>query len=401
MREQVDVLVVGAGPAGTATAIAARDRGLSVLVIDKARFPRDKTCGDGLTAAALRLLERLGLAVSSLPSYAVVTETVLLSPSGRRVTLPLPDHGHYAGIVPRTDLDAALVRVARARGADVREGAAVGSVTPGRDAVDVTVGTASVRAQFLVAADGHYSTVRRLLEPGAPADLGSWHAFRQYFCGVDDPRLWVLFEDELLPGYAWVFPLPDGHANVGFGVPRRPGVDGRTLKTHWRELLDRDRLRDVLGPGARPAAAHRAWPIPTRFEAARLVHGRVLYVGDAAAVVDPMTGEGIAQALETGIAAAEAVAGGGDGTAVGLRYRRAVERTLGADLRIAQLLSRVLASRRGARAALRAVDLSGWTRRNFAPWMYEDYPRAALFTPRRWRRGMLAGKGAFASMFVQ
>ena len=110
------MLVVGAGPAGTAAAIAGRRLGLDVLVVDKARFPRDKTCGDGLTAGALRGLEALGLDVRKLPSYASVTETVLVSPSGREVLLPLPTDGEYAGVVPRAELDAALVDRARDAG---------------------------------------------------------------------------------------------------------------------------------------------------------------------------------------------------------------------------------------------------------------------------------------------
>lgn len=394
--DEFDVIVVGAGPAGTAAAIAARDRGLDVLVVDKATFPRDKTCGDGLTTGALRLLEQLGLDLGALASYATVRETMLVSPSGRTVTLPHPVDGQYAGVVPRAHLDAALVDLARYRGATVRDGSPVSAVTTDPDDATITLADGSAaRAPFVVAADGHFSTVRRLLRPDAPADLGSWHAFRQYFRGVDDPRLWVLFEEDLLPGYAWVFPLPDGRANVGFGVPRGPGVDGKMLKAKWVDLLTRDRLRAVLGPDAAPEDSQRAWPIPARLDPARLTDGRALFVGDAAAVVDPMTGEGIAQALETGIAAAAAVARGGDASTVGARYRRAVERSLGADLRLASRLQRVLGSGFWARAALRAVDLTPWTRRNFARWMYEDYPRALLLTPRRWRRGVFTGPGAY------
>ncbi|MGH9031933.1 MAG: FAD-dependent monooxygenase, partial [Acidimicrobiia bacterium] len=91
--ERFDVAVVGAGPAGSAAAIAARDAGLDVFLVDKATFPRDKTCGDGLTTGALRLLERLGLELGALESYATVRETVLVSPSGRRVVIPLPVGG--------------------------------------------------------------------------------------------------------------------------------------------------------------------------------------------------------------------------------------------------------------------------------------------------------------------
>jgi len=245
-----------------------------------------------------------------------------------------------------------------------------------------------VRARFVVGADGHYSAVRRLLERDRPPDLGSWHAARQYFRGVVDRRLWVIFEPDLLPGYAWVFPLPGARANVGFGVLRERGLSGRELKALWHDLLERPALRSVLGTTAEPEDSYRAWPIPTDYSPDALVDagGRVLYAGDAAQVVDPMTGEGIAQALETGSLAAGAVAGGGPAAAVSARYREQVERELGRDLRFAALLQRVLRTPIGTRAAIGAAGLTDWTRRNFARWMFEDYPRALLFTPDRWSR---------------
>jgi flavin-dependent dehydrogenase len=126
-----------------------------------------------------------------------------------------------------------------------------------------------------------------------------------------------------------------------------------------------------------------------------LSEGRVLFAGDAASVVDPMTGEGIAQAVETGMLAAAAVARGGDPHDVELAYRRAVHRVLGRDLRFAAWLQAVLRHRLGARAAIRAAGLTPWTRRNFARWMWEDYPRALLGTPDRWRRGVFAAPGAY------
>ena len=101
MSETVlDVLVAGAGPAGVAAGIEARTMGLSTLVVDKATFPRDKTCGDGLTTGALRLLDRLGFDVRTLPSWAAVTDTVIVSPSGREVVLSLPPDGAFAGVAP-------------------------------------------------------------------------------------------------------------------------------------------------------------------------------------------------------------------------------------------------------------------------------------------------------------
>ena len=394
----LDLLVVGAGPAGIAAALEAPRRGLDALVVDKASFPRDKTCGDGLTTGALRLFEQLGFDVRSLPSWVAITDTVLVSPTGREVEVPLPPDGAYAGVVPRAELDAALVEHARAQGVDVREGVAVTGVHEHDDRVTVTLADGSdVEARFVIAADGHWSPVRHLVGAESATPLGSWHAFRQYFTGVDDRRLWVLFEQDLLPGYAWVFPVGDGRANVGFGVLRTDdGPSGKALAAQWRSLVDRPSIRRALGPHAEPEGTVRAWPIPAAYDRDRLTHGRVLFVGDAGNVVDPMTGEGIAQALESGMLATRAVADRGDASTVAARYRADVDCVLGADLRFAALLQHVLRVPLGARAALRAASLTPWTRRNFARWMWEDYPRALLLTPRRWHRKMFEPVGAYS-----
>ncbi|MFO1536700.1 MAG: geranylgeranyl reductase family protein [Actinomycetota bacterium] len=404
LARDVDLVVVGAGPAGIAAALTAHRAGGSVRVLDRATFPRDKTCGDGLTAAALRHLEALGVAVPGLaaarapdrPAVARVDTAVVVGPDGRRVELPLPVDGLHSVVTPRIDLDHALVAHARAAGVEVTEAAPVTGVAVDHAGVTVDHAGGPTRARFCIAADGHYSTVRRLVAPDAAADLGSWHAFRQYFRNVAERRLVVLFEPDLLPGYAWVFPLPGDRANVGFGVLRRPGTSGKALAATWRDLLDRPSLRAVLGPDAEPEDTHRAWPIPADFRADRCSAGPVLFVGDAAAVVDPMTGEGIAQALETGILAARAVTAGGPAAAVAARYRTAVTRALGRDLRFAAALQRLLATPGGVRTALRLVDATLWTRRNFARWMFEDYPRALVLTPDRWRRGAFTPPGAFA-----
>lgn len=394
MPPRVDLLVVGAGPAGTAAAMAARTHGLDVTVLDRATFPRDKTCGDGLTAAALTQLEALGVAVPTLPA-AAVESVVLVAPDRWQVELPLPGPGRRAVVVERARLDAALLDRARQRGVRVEEGSAVEDVWEEPDGIRVRTAAGEEHpARFVIAADGHYSSVRRRHGRSAP-DLGTWHAVRQYFRHVGDPRLWVLFEADLLPGYAWVFPLPDGRANVGFGVLRGAGHDGKALKALWPDLLSRAPLRAALGPDAEPEAPHRAWPIPSEYSRARLADGRVLYVGDAAGVVDPMTGEGIAQALESGTLAAQAVAAGGEPAAIRDRYRRDVDRALGRDLRFAAFLQRLLHSPTLASATIRAAGLTPWTRRNFARWMFEDYPRAALFTPDRWRRDLFTPPGAF------
>ena len=401
-----ELLIVGAGPAGIAAALEAQRLGKRPVVVDKAAFPRDKICGDGLTTGALRLLDSLGLDVRELPSYEVVHETVLVTPSGGDIRLPLPDDGGlHSAVVRRVELDAALVELARERGIELREGVEVTGARSDGARAEVTLAgpggsTDTITASWVVAADGHWSPLRRMLreqagEPTKP-ELGTWHAFRQYFTGVDDRRLWVIFDADLLPGYAWVFPVAGGGANVGFGLLRGgpAPTDGKSLARIWEGLTDRPGVRRALGPHAQPEGRRQAWPIPADYSKAHLVHGRFLFAGDSANVVDPMTGEGIAQALETGVLAARAIATQGPGN-VAATYRESVDRTLGSDLRFAALLQKVLANPWGARAALAAAGASPWTRRNFARWMFEDYPRALLFTPRRWQRGMFTPAGAY------
>ncbi len=124
VRSEIDVAVVGAGPAGSAAAITLANAGMRVALIDKARFPRDKCCGDGLTTGALRLLEELGVSPLGLPSWRAVDAAWVRSPSGRVVELPLPEgRGVYAGVVRRTELDTLLVERAQEAGAVLHQGA--------------------------------------------------------------------------------------------------------------------------------------------------------------------------------------------------------------------------------------------------------------------------------------
>ena len=132
----------------------------------------------------------------------------------------------------------------------------------------------------------------------------------------------------------------------------------------------------MLGPDARPESPHRAWPIPARVDDIVLATRRTLFAGDAAAATDPMTGEGIGQALLTGVLAAEAIeAGGLDAARVASTYERRVRDALVADHRMSMLLIRALKHRKGARTAVRIAGATAWTRRNFARWLFEDYPR--------------------------
>jgi flavin-dependent dehydrogenase len=262
-------------------------------------------------------------------------------------------------------------------------------------------GIGVVRARYIVAADGMWSPVRKALGLGEAGYLGEWHGFRQYATKVTGPakdRLYVWFEPDLIPGYAWSFPLPDGRTNVGFGVLRDGKRKMQDMKVTWPDLLQRDHIRAALGPEAEMEGRHTAWPIPARIDEATLASGRVLFVGDAAMATDALTGEGIGQALLTGRLAAEAIIAGGaiNSSETRRHYEQHVAEHLFADHRMSIRLGRVLSKEWSAKAAIRIVDANAWTRRNFAKWMFEDEPRSVVLTPSRWHRRMLQRPGAFA-----
>ena len=364
-----------------------------MCVIDKATFPRDKCCGDGLTTGALRLLEQLGLQPSHVASWKVCRDVVLRSPSGRTVELQLPDDGQFAAIASRMDLDAALVDHARRQGVLIREGVSFLDISRDSD-YRVTTSDGVFTARVVIAADGMWSPVRKALQPDRAPYLGEWHALRQYAHNVTGPasnRLYVWFEPDLLPGYAWSFPLADGRVNLGFGILRGTTQKVGDMKSLWASVLSRPHVREALGATSVIDDKVSAWPIPARVTSATLSMDNVLFVGDAASATDVLTGEGIGQALLSGMLAGSAAAS----STPSRTYEREMRKHFFADHRMSQLLGRILSSERLARGALRIIDGGNWRKRKFVRWMFEDEPRASAFTPRRWHRGYLSSPGAY------
>ena len=408
---EADVVVVGAGPAGSAAAAVLARGGLDVVLVDRSHFPRDKCCGDGLTGRALRRLEQLGLDPGALASFREVSRMRVRSPAGRIVDLPTstspdlsPARGRrsFAGVARRLHLDAALAALATEAGARMCEGSALEDVevrpsrhaAPATGPVTCTLGDGTVLgSRFLVAADGAFSKVRalategaRISERGAPraerARRRPWpaplHAFRTYVTGIGPVAaegMWVWFEPGLLPGYAWCFPLAGSRANVGICLPRPPGSPGGRLAEAWRDALSATFLDSLVGPGAQLEGPVRSWPIPTGATTAGLVGpaGRVLYAGDAARVADPLSGEGVGQALETGIAAAEAIlrhgAAGPEAAASG--YVSAVRRKILREQRISAVIATAMSSPPGASAVVAATGTGRLTRLGAARLLFE------------------------------
>jgi len=209
--------------------------------------------------------------------------------------------------------------------------------------------------------------------------------------------LFVWFERDILPGYMWCFPLPGGRANIGFGVVRGGEHKMKEMGGLWRDLLERPHIREIIGAVAAPEGTHKAWPIPARVGELPLTAHRTFFVGDAAAACDPMTGEGIGQALQTGMAAAEALISAPTPSAAANCYERSVEKELAVDMRFADTLGNVLGTEFGAEWSLKTAGMTNWTSRNFARWLFEDYPRALLGTPARWTKDMFHKPGAFSA----
>ncbi|MGI5236639.1 NAD(P)/FAD-dependent oxidoreductase [Dactylosporangium sp. CA-139066] len=337
--ERFDVVVVGAGPAGSAAALAARRAGATVLLLDKASFPRDKPCGDGIAPHALDVARELGV-TGLADGYAPVPSLRLVGPGGGAVARR---HARPAYTIPRLVFDHRLVEAAVRAGAVLRRHA----VRHIEDRGDHVLVDGAIRAGAVVGADGAYSLVRRTLghAPNAPGHLAL--AIRGYATAPDlPPEQRIVTTPAGWPAYAWAFPIGDGRANIGYGEVLR----GRSLSRAY--LLERlaTLLPDVDTAGALALRAHHL-PLSTRRPPP--AHGRLLLAGDALSLINPFTGEGIFYAVLSGALAGAAAA---HGDAPAPRYRAALRRRLARHLRHSRAAAALSSQRWIVDAAVRAAD---------------------------------------------
>ncbi len=334
LPDRPEYLVAGAGPSGSSAAARLAAQGRTVHLIDYAKFPREKVCGDGLSPNAVSSLQEIGIGPELFAgTYPAISHVKLVAPSGEGFVAEYPEAGRAAVrtgyVVPRRELDALILNRAIAAGAQFRTGVRLRKAEWDGDQPVLTVddnGTIrEIRPQHLVAADGEFSLIRRGLIQKS-REIQSL-AVRAYYENAPSlpPFLEIHFPAKLAPGYGWIFPEKDGRMNVGVYVYQHTIDGGLDIHEAFRYFTE-DYAPAIRHLGAAKICGNpRGYPI-TFYEPAREAgRGRVLLVGDAAGVADNLTGEGIFQAIRTGIDAADALLASPSG-AVGAYRQRLRER---------------------------------------------------------------------------
>ena len=331
-QDDADVIVVGAGPSGSTAAYYLAQAGLNVLLIEKSRFPRDKVCGDGLTPRAVKSLVAMGVDVSEEAGW-LRNKGLRVIGGGMRLELDWPELSSWPGyglVRTRASLDEQLARRAQAAGAKLLEGTTVTGPVLDDSGRIVGVETTSeteekskarsrsdnterangssvtYRARVVVAADGNSSRLSIAMGLRKRDDRPMGVAVRTYYTSPrhDDDYLesWLdLWDgDRLLPGYGWIFGMGDGTSNVGLGLLNTSDAFG---KTDYRELL-KSWLRSMPEEWGY-VEENRTEPVrgaalPMGFNRTPHYHKGLVLAGDAAGMVNPFNGEGIAYAMESG-----------------------------------------------------------------------------------------------------
>lgn len=323
---ETSVIIIGAGPAGAGTSIYLSKAGIPHVIIEKEQFPRDKVCGDacsGKTAFVLRkanpewLQEVFRQADKFTPSHGIV----FVAPNGKPLNIPFnpnrqPGEQAPGFTTPRLVFDNFLFEKLPTEFNTIYQQAKIKSVTREQGQIEVIFTQNgeeySVTAPIIVGADGDKSIIRKQFLPEHTNDKTSAVGLRAYYEGVtgmhEENFIELHFLPEVLPGYFWIFPLPNGMTNVGVGILSERI---RTKKINLREkMLDAIKNNPNIAPRFKDAKLHGkilGWGLPMGMEQRPVSGDNFILTGDAASLIDPFSGEGIGNALYSGMLAADAI----------------------------------------------------------------------------------------------
>jgi menaquinone-9 beta-reductase len=380
--DQYDVLVIGAGPSGAAAAYWLAERGRRVLMVEKKRFPREKTCGDGLTPRAVRQLHDMGLA----DPLAEFHRFDGLRSIAHGVTLELawPDHPDFPGygyVVRRSELDQMVADCAVKAGATLWPASEATAPVLDRGILDGAVvrradtGTSAVvRARYVIVADGANSRFGRALGTARDRSYPLGMAIRGYFTSPYHDEPWIESHLDIrdrdgnhLPGYGWIFPVGDGTVNVGVGLLStfRGWKDVNT--SHLMEAFcETAPARWGISPDT-ATCAPTGGKLPTGTSVHPAVGPNFVIAGDASGSVNPFNGEGISVAYETGRLAADAVdlaLATGDGLAL-QTYTERIDEVYGLYFKVARTFVQAI----GNPAVMRELTRVGMQSRPLMEWV--------------------------------
>jgi geranylgeranyl reductase family protein len=344
---QCEVVIIGAGPAGAISAQRLSSSGVKVILIDQAVFPRDKTCGDLVTREGLEVLERSGLTTWS-QQFHIVKKMRFTSPNNQLLEVPVNrEDKTVARIIPRRQLDNKLVENAVSSGTLLKEGVRVQQIDTTQPKLRVSLESGLVEAELLILADGSHAPITRKLGLAQPGkDL---LAIQQYLAGDIEPQgpIEFHFQSNIIPGYTWMFPMGDGLINIGAGTyTHRVTARQVDLKFVLESFKNNHPVQKTRLANTEAVRGMRSHPLRTDLGSTRTHAARILVTGDAAGLVSPFTGEGIASAMRSGELAAQTALSAfkiGDLSQSSLQpYTRSLHSRYGSDKRIARLLRSVL-----------------------------------------------------------
>lgn len=358
-KYECDVLIAGGGPSGSALAFYLAKQHIKVIVIEAKKFPRDKICGDAVSAVALSELHRMG--ITGLEAFSKVNEIndVALFIEEEKITVDLvrSENLPFQGrVIPRLQLDNWIYEAAKKAGAKFLEEARLTDYTVTENSVSAEIksgsSTTNLKAKILVGADGSNSTVARKLNGNKPSGKYQLLGLRTYYENVNGPadRCDIFFTGDNFPGLFWLFPTGPHTANIGSAMIAStlpPNQTHVTTLLH-NQLKKNKSFVDRIGKGKMKGKVH-GWPLTFQDPKCKIIGDRVLLTGDAAGLINPLSGDGIQYALLSARWASECINESVEQNEFSVNalrsYKRKLDEEMAYDLAVSNLLIQVTRNR--------------------------------------------------------